>query len=98
MGSLNPVHRHELQADLRGESLAAAQRLVVAVVDGDDSETDIDLEGIAEGDVIVSVLEFDTGVPTDRTAEASVTEDDVIQLDTTDTTGNKLVVTYYDAP
>jgi len=68
----------------------------VVVVNGAAADTNIAVAGITTGDEIVSVIMFDTGVPSVVTAEASITSNGNIQLDTTDSTGNKLVVTWLD--
>lgn len=70
-------------------------RLKQTLVDGAAADTNIAVSGIAVRGEIVSVIEFDTGVPFDRTAEATVTSAGNIQLGTTDTTGSKLLVTWY---
>lgn len=67
---------------------------VVKVADGDSADTDIDVDGLKQGDVLLSVIQFDAGVPNDRTSEASVQANGKLQLDTTDTTGDKLLVSY----
>jgi hypothetical protein len=73
----------------------ASRQVHEAVASGAAHAVNISVPGIAVGDIIVSVLDFASGVPTDRTSEASVTGAGTIQLSTTDTTGDKLVVTYY---
>jgi hypothetical protein len=70
--------------------------LKTVVVDGAAADTNIPIAGIAVADEIQSVIHYDTGVPADITAEVSITSAGNIQVDTTVTTGNKLVVTYYD--
>lgn len=69
------------------------QRIKQVVVDGAAANTNIAVAGIATADVIVSAIEFASGVPTARVA--SVTSAGNIQV-TTVTTGSKLLVTYFD--
>lgn len=87
------------------DALAAleARQTKQVVVAGTTADTDIAIAGIdKDDDEIVGVVEIDLdeekvkGI-TDRTAEAKITADGKIQLDTTDTTGSSLIVTYVDA-
>lgn len=56
---------------------------------------DHSVPGITVLDDLVSVIEFDTGVPTDRTAEFSITTNGVINnADGTNTTGDTLMIHY----
>lgn len=83
-----------LLADL--DSIKAKTREVVA---GAAPTTDIAISGIAEGDIIESVLQYVAGVPTaELKAEATVTSAGNIQLSTTDTTGHVLIVEWRPAP
>lgn len=69
------------------------------VADGALPATNITLTGVKANDTLVSVIHFEAGAPTaDMVAEASITADDTIQLSTTDTTGDKLVVTWLAKP
>lgn len=90
---------------LQAETKALRQRkLVSVVVAGAAKETNIAVAGVNKAnDTIVSVVRFDLeaggkleGV-TDLTSDASITSDGNIQLKTTVTTGDKLLVLYYDA-
>ena len=65
-----------------------------AVVTGDAATTDIPIAGIKTTDELYSVIEHDatSALPTDHTAEASITSDGNIQLSTTDTSTDTLIV------
>lgn len=76
------------------DSIAARTKEVVA---GDGSATDIPVAGIKVGDILESVLHEDgtTGVTqAELVGEASITSDGNIQLSTTDTTADVLIVTW----
>ncbi len=81
--------------------LVELQGYTTEVVDGDSSATNIPVAGIATEDTIQSVVghDPDNGTPAlqvlDLTSEASITSAGNIQLDTTDTTGYDLVVSWY---
>lgn len=79
-------------------AIAELQALQTATVAGAAAATNIAISGITTQDTIESVVEFAAGVPTDRTAEASITSDGNIQLSTTDTTGDVLLVRWYQKP
>lgn len=86
-------------------------KLKTAVLSGAASTTNIALTGVATtGDRLLSVVQFDVAVDTgtsatgnkvqnvaDLTSEATITAADTIQLSTTNTTGDKLLVVWYDA-
>lgn len=85
------------------------QRLKVSVVAGAAADTNIAIAGIATVDTILAVLRFDiaadTGTDatgnkvadlTDLTAEAAITSAGNIQLADTATTGDKLLVLWFD--
>ncbi len=71
----------------------------VATVAGTTATTNIAVTGIATEDILVSVVEIatTTGIPTDRTGEASITSAGNIQLASTDTSSDKLIVHWHDA-
>jgi hypothetical protein len=71
------------------------QGKATTVVAGAAATTDIAVTGIAVGDTLGSVLMFAAGVPSDVSSEASITSAGNIQLSTTDSTGNQLVVEWY---
>ena len=86
-----------------------ASAIKSAVVSGAGAATNIAVAGIAVADDIISVIQFnittDSGTSatgnkvddvTDRTSEATVTSAGNIQLSTTVTTGDKLLVLYLD--
>lgn len=70
-----------------------------ALLSGAAADTNIAVTGIATEDTIVFCFEVDgtSGIWTDRTAETNITSAGNIQLDTTATTGDKLVLCYHDA-
>jgi hypothetical protein len=69
------------------------QRLRQTTVAGDDVETDIPVAGIATADVLVSVINLADGTVV---ADAAITSAGNIQSAGTDTTGDRLLVTYFD--
>lgn len=93
MSALNRVAKDTL----KGAALAELAGLTAAVVNGDSSATDITVTGVKVGDTIESVVMFASGVPSIVTDEVSITADDTIQLDTTDSTGNTLLVRFWPA-
>lgn len=70
--------------------------LKTTVVAGTTATTNIAVSGIATSDILRRVLMFAAGVPSDVTAEASITTAGNIQLATTNSTGNTLVVEWND--
>jgi hypothetical protein len=74
------------------------QAVKSAVVAGAAADADITVTGIMADDTLESVTMFDTGVPSDVTAEASITDDDTVVLDTTNSTGNQLLVRWWTKP
>lgn len=80
---------------LKGKSLRELKGFTTTVVAGTTAATNIAVSGIAVADVIQSVIMYAAGVPSDVTSEASITSAGNIQLDTTDSTGNQLVVSYW---
>lgn len=83
---LNPVHVHQIQ---------------VAVAAGAAVATDIPIAGIEPGDRLLAVLQMQPptaasgdAIVADRIDETSITSAGNIQLTTTDTTGNQLLVLY----
>jgi len=78
------------------DQLHAIRQLQLAyqkVAAGDTAVTDIAIAGVGLKDQITSVIMFAAGVPSDVTSEASVTSAGNIQLSTTDSSGNTLLVT-----
>lgn len=79
-----------------------ARQVKTAVVNGAAADTNIAIAGLVKADELVSVVRLDLGAEEkfkgaeDLTAEAKITSDGNIQLDTTNTTGDKLLVTYVD--
>lgn len=83
-------------------ALGEMQRLKSAVVDGAADAVDIAVSGIATTDTLVAVTRFEISTGnvvdvSDVTGEAAITSAGNIQLDTTDTTGDRLQVLYFDA-
>jgi len=66
-----------------------------AKVAGASADTNIAISGIATEDVLISVIEFASGVPTDRTSTTSITSAGNIQC-TVDTSSDHLIVHYLD--
>lgn len=81
---------------VKSQAIKELQRLKTKVVSGAAAATNIALTGIATDDTIQSVVMFAAGVPSDVTAEATVASAGNIQLSTTDSTGNQLVVSFWD--
>lgn len=79
------------------DALLELQGEKVAVVDGAAADTNIAISGIKVTDTIKSVIMYATGVPSNVTADASITSAGNIRL-TSVSTGNKLVVTYLPKP
>jgi len=83
---------------VKGAAIRELQGLAMALVAGAAKDTNIAITGVTvRRTTIVGVLEFVAATPVlnDRTAEANVTSDGNIQLDTTDTSGSQLVVLYF---
>lgn len=71
-------------------------RLTTVVVAGAGANTNIPIAGIATGDVLVSVIEVPASAAlVDRKSATSITSAGNIQC-TQATTGNQLLVTYFD--
>lgn len=86
---------------VKGKAIRELQSLRQLVLAGTTVATNIAAaDTTVEGTTIVSVVEFDPAGPTfaDLTAEAEITSDGNLQLDTTDTTGSQLLVWLYDKP
>lgn len=75
---------------------AAEPVLKTSVVAGAAADTNIAIAGIATADQIQSVIQITAGVPSDLTSEAAITSAGNIQIDTTVTTGNTLIVNWWD--
>lgn len=75
-------------------AIAELQSKKIEILAGTTADTDIAVTGIAVGDALGSVIEFASGVPTDRTATTSVTSAGNIQCSDI-TTGNVLLVEWY---
>ena len=78
-----------------GHALKELQSLKTEVLDGAAAVTNIAVTGIAVGDTIQSAVMYAAGVPSNVTAEVSITSAGNIQLATTDSTSNKLVVNWF---
>lgn len=85
------------------------QRLKFSVVSGASNAANIAVSGITTQDTLVAVLRFDVAADTGTSAtgnkvqavggllsEASITSNGNVQLSTTDTTGDTLVVVWFD--
>jgi len=88
------------EADSLYNILKELQGLKVSVVAGTTANTDITVSGISTSDTILAVLELvGAGVDVtdiqDETGNASITAANTIQI-STDTSGSKLIVLWYD--
>jgi malonyl CoA-acyl carrier protein transacylase len=109
LDTLNKLDLPELDAAsieaLQDEVAALHDRkLVQVVVNGAEADANIAIAGIKKAtDKIVSVIRFDKAAEgklegiSHLTAEAAITSDGNIQLADTNTTGDSLLVSYYDA-
>ena len=77
------------------QALKELQGLTQTLVVGAAADTNIAVAGIGVDDTIVSVLHNTAGVLVDVTAEASITSAGNIQLADTDTTGDQLIVLWF---
>ena len=71
------------------------QSKATAILAGAAATTNIALTGATTADTLGSVIHNTAGTLADVTSEASITSDGNIQLSTTDTTGDQLVVEWY---
>lgn len=72
------------------------QGLTMDVVAGADVDTNIAITGIAVEDTLMAVLHYTAGAAVaNLTSEAAITSAGNIQLTTTDTTGDQLVVFWF---
>jgi maleate cis-trans isomerase len=89
------LHDHEVR-QLR-DAILELQSQTVSVVTGGAANANLTLTGVAVGDTLGSVIEYEAGVPVDRTSVSVVTAANTIQVNNI-TTGNVLVVTWYAKP
>lgn len=82
----------------KGRAIVELQSVVTEVVAGTTSATNIAVANILTTDTLESVIMFAAGVPSDVTGEASITSNGNIQLSTTNSTGNTLIVRWLDKP
>lgn len=75
-----------------GHAIRELQSVTQEAVAGAAAVTNIAVAGIATTDTLESVTMFAAGVPSDVTGEASITSAGNIQLSTTNSTGNTLLV------
>lgn len=75
------------------DALLQLQTLTTEIVDGAAADTDITVPGLDAGDVLQSVVVFNAGVPT-ASGATNVTAGGKLRV-ATNTTGAKLVVTFY---
>lgn len=76
--------------------LQLKQKVVLA---GAADATDIAVPGLLPGDTILSCMHYTAGVPTaELRAEVQITDNETIQLTTTDTTGDVLVLEFAPKP
>lgn len=79
----------------QGHAISELQSLTTETAAGAAANANIAVAGIAIGDTLQSVVMFASGVPSIVTSEASVTSAGNIQLTTTVSTGNTLVVNFF---
>lgn len=81
----------------KGRKIYELQSLTTTLVAGTTATTNIAVTGIATEDTLQSVLMQDgtTKAVTNVSSEASITSAGNIQLATTDSTGNTLIVNWY---
>jgi hypothetical protein len=78
---------------VKGQVLHDLARPRIAVVQGGDAATDLTATGLKAGDHVVSAILLSAGVQSVITDEVTVTADDTIQVATTATTGDEILVT-----
>lgn len=84
------------RATVKAEAIKELQRFKTSVVNGAAAATNIPVAGITTSDTIQSVLMFAAGVPSSVTSAASITSNGNIQLAAVNSTGNVLVVNWWD--
>lgn len=77
-------------------AIGELQRLKTKVVAGAGAGVNIPVTGIATVDTLQSVTMFAAGVPSDVTSAASITSAGNIQLAAVSSTGNMLMVNFWD--
>lgn len=82
----------------QGHAIKELQGKKTSVVTGGAAATDLPMAGVGANDSIGSVIMFASGTPSDVTSEASISSAGNIQLSTTNSTGNQLVVEWYPQP
>lgn len=84
------------QATHQDHAIRELQAKTVSVADGAAANANIAVAGIGTADTVGSVVMFAAGVPSVvPVSEVTITAAGIIQLSTTVSTGNKLVVEWY---
>lgn len=98
MANIKTIERTDRPAKTRAKvnEVVGRSNLKTSVVNGTTAVTNIAVAGITTADEIQSVVMYAAGVPSDVTSEASITSAGNIRLSTTNSTGNKLVINWYD--
>lgn len=78
------------------KALQQLQSVATQIVNGAGSNVDIVVPGLAADSTLGSVIEYVSGVPTDRTSVSTIDSSGNLNVAAV-TTGNKLVVTFYGA-
>lgn len=93
--STNPASQRPAQESIHA-AVKELQRLKQVVVNGAGANADIAIAGIATADVLVGVIEVPAnGALVDRTAVTTISSAGNIRVSQA-TTGNQLLVTYFD--
>lgn len=98
MANIKTIERTDRPAKTRAKvnEVVGRSNLKTNVGNGAAAVTNIAVAGITTADELQSVIMFASGVPSDVTSEASITSAGNIRLSTTNSTGNKLVINWYD--
>lgn len=84
---------------LKAVAEAVPENIKTSLVNGTTATTNIAVTGIVTTDKLLRVLHFTSGALTaDLTSEASITSNGNIQLGSTDTSGDQLLVEWFDKP
>lgn len=83
----------------KGFAIAELQNLKTLIVTGGADGADLTATGLKTSDTLQSVLRYVAGVPTSNLLSTSeITEEDVLVVTGTNTTGDVLVVQYWEKP
>lgn len=82
----------------RGKAITELQQLTTKVLDGAAADTNIAVAGLGLDDTVQSCIMFAAGVPSNVTSEVVILTAGNIQLTDTNSTGNKLLLSYWRKP